>query len=98
MRAFILAVTGVVFGIAACSTYGTDVVTVQQTQAKVASVSIQVPLSLIAGQTARAVAVPKDANGNPLADRAVAWFSSSTSVASVDDSGVISAITPGSAI
>ncbi len=98
MRTFIRAVTGLVFSVAACSTYGTSVVEVQKTPAKVASVAISVPLSLVAGQSARATATPKDASGNALTDREVSWYSSSASVANVTDSGVISAVAPGTAV
>jgi uncharacterized protein YjdB len=98
MRTFMLAVTGLVFSVAACSEYGTSVVEVDKTPAKVASVSVSVPASLVAGQTARAVATPKDENGTPLSDRAVTWFTSSASIASVTDAGVISAVAPGTAV
>ena len=56
MRTFILAVTGFVLSVAACSSYGTSVVEVEKTRAAVASVSLSIPRSLVAGQTARAVA------------------------------------------
>ena len=98
MRAFMLAVTGLAFGIAACSSYGTSVVEVNKTQAAVASVSVAVPPSLVAGQTARAIATPKDANGTTLIGRRVAWFTSTASIASVNDSGVISAVAPGTTV
>ena len=94
MRTFIRAVTGFVFCVAACSTYGTSVVDVQNAPPKVASVSISIPLSLAAGQTARATATPKDANGAPLAGRVILWYTSSAAVANVTDSGVISAVAP----
>jgi uncharacterized protein YjdB len=98
MRAFILAVTG--FGfivVAACSSYGTSVVEVEN-QAEVASVSIALPSpSLVAGQTQRGHAIVKDATGATLSGRAVTWFSSSTSIATVNDAGDIAAVTPGSA-
>ncbi len=99
MRTYILAVTG--FGfivVAACSSYGTSVVEVQKARAQVASVSLTLPLSLTAGQTVRATATPKDANGKALTDRTVTWYTSSASVASVSDSGIISAVAPGSAV
>jgi uncharacterized protein YjdB len=98
MRTFMRAVTGLVFGVAACSSYGTSVVDVQNTPAKVASVSVLIPVSLVAGQTARATATPKDANGNALAGRPVLWYTSSPAIASVTDSGVISAVAPGQAV
>ncbi|HEY0527696.1 MAG TPA: Ig-like domain-containing protein [Gemmatimonadaceae bacterium] len=99
MRAFILAVTGLALGVAACSSYGTSVVDVTKTpDAKVASVSIVIPRSIQAGQTAHAVATLKDANGVLLKNRAIAWFSSSSGVANVDDSGVVAAVAPGNTV
>ena len=97
-RTFILAVTGFALSVAACSSYGTSVVEVKNAQARVASVSVTVPSSLSAGQTARGVAITKDANGSPLTGRSITWFTSSGSVASVTDSGVISAVAPGTAV
>jgi uncharacterized protein YjdB len=98
MRTFMLAVTGLAFSIAGCSSYGTSVVAVENTRAQVASVSVAIPQSLVAGQTARAVATPRDASGSPLADRPVTWSTSSASVASVTDSGMVSAVAPGTAV
>ena len=98
MRTFMLTVTGLVFGVAACSSYGTSVVEVANTHAAVASVSVAVPPSIVAGHTARAVATPKDANGAVLTGRSFTWFTSSASIASVTDSGVVSAVSPGNAV
>src|SRR5712675_1819626 len=98
MRAFMLTVTGLVLAVAACSSYGTSVVEVSKTQAQVASVSLFIPSSLAAGQKARAIATPKDANGAPLTGRPITWYTSSASIASVTDSGVISAMAPGTAV
>jgi len=97
-RTFILAVTGCAFIVAACGSYGTSVVEVGNTRMPVASVSVAVPLSLAAGQTARAVATPKDGNGRALTDRPVIWYTSSASIASVSDSGLISAVAPGTTV
>src|SRR5882762_9885573 len=98
MRTFMLAVTGLLIAVAACSSYGTSVVEVGKTHAPVASVSLSIPLSLAAGRTARAIATPKDANGTVLTDRPVTWYTSSAAIASVNDSGVISAVAPGNAV
>jgi uncharacterized protein YjdB len=98
MRAFMLTVTGLVLAVAACSSYGTSVVEVSKTQAQVASVSLSIPSSLVAGQKARAIATPKDANGTPLTGRPITWYTSSASIASVTDSGLISAMAPGTAV
>jgi uncharacterized protein YjdB len=98
MRAFILAVTGLAFSVAACSSYGTSVVDVTNA-AHVASVAVVLPSpSLVAGQTQRGVATVKDANGDPLPDKPVTWSTSSAAIATVDDAGVIKAVAPGTAV
>ena len=95
MRAFILAVTGVAIGVSACGSYGTDAVEVRK-PASVAAVSVTLASqSLVAGQSQRATVVVKDANGAALSNRTVLWYSSAASVATVDESGVISGISPG---
>ena len=98
MRTFILAVTGFVLSVAACSSYGTSVVEVNKTRAAVASVAVSIPRSIVAGQTARAVATVKDANGITLPDRTLTWYTSSAAIASVTDSGMVSAVAPGAAV
>ena len=65
MRAFILAVTGLAFGVTACSSSSDG--TTFDIHAPVAAVSVVLPSpSLVEGQTARAIATPRDANGAPL--------------------------------
>jgi uncharacterized protein YjdB len=98
MRAFILAVTGLALGITACSSGGTTVVDVEKkTPAPVASVSVTLPSSsLVVGQTQRGIATARDASGAVLSDRPITWQSSSASIASVSDAGMISGIAPGS--
>ena len=96
MRTLILAVTGFVVSVAACSSYGTSVEF--KTQARVASVSVSLPSSLTAGQKTRGVAITKDSVGAILTGRPVSWFTSSGAVASVTDSGMISAVAPGTAV
>src|ERR1700686_3207730 len=98
MRTFMLAVTGLVLSVTACSSYGTSVVSVEKTHVAVASLLVKLPTSLVAGQTARGVATARDANGATLANRTITWFSSSASIASVTDSGVISAVAPGTTV
>jgi uncharacterized protein YjdB len=97
MRAFILAVTGLAISVTACSSYGTSVVETNN-PSHVASVSLALPASLAAGQTARAVATIKDQNGAVLSGRPITWYTSSASIASVNDSGVIAAVAPGAAV
>ena len=51
--------------------------------------------SLMEGATGQAVAVTRDANGNVLTGRTVAWASSNTLVATVSATGLVSALRPG---
>lgn len=75
---------------------GSTVVTV--TAAPVASVAIAPSaVSLVAGQTTTLVATPKDAGGNALNGRSVTWNSSVPTVATVSQTGVVTAIAPGAA-
>jgi uncharacterized protein YjdB len=63
----------------------------------VANVSVTLtPSSLVVGQTANATATLRDAGGNDLTGRAVAWSSSNAGVASVNSSGVVTALSAGS--
>ncbi len=67
-------------------------------KAAVASVTIApTGVSLTAGQTSGLTATAKDANGNVLTGYAQSWSSSSTSVATVSTSGVVTAVTAGTA-
>jgi hypothetical protein len=72
-------VTGIGIGVAACGSYRTSVVEVKNAPTRVASVSLTVPVSLTTGQTARSVAIPKDAKSAALSGRSIAWFTSSGS-------------------
>ena len=75
---------------------GTAAVTV--TAVPVATVSVQPSsLELDVGRTTGLVAVVKDANGTVVTDRAVAWTSSNTSVATVTASGIVKALKTGTA-
>jgi uncharacterized protein YjdB len=53
---------------------------------------------LTVGQTAQFVAVAKDAKGNVLTGRAIAWSSGAPSVATVSSAGVVTAVGAGSAV
>ena len=59
------------------------------------AVSLNAP-SLTVGQTTQGNAVTKDASGNVLTSRTIVWTTSDPSVASVDGSGVITALKAGS--
>lgn len=52
---------------------------------------------LIPGDTVRLLATPRDADGNVLTGRVVAWSSSQPAVFTVNDEGLITAVAPGSA-
>lgn len=68
------------------------------TPAVVASVATTVtPLTLAPGQIAQASVVAKDSSGTILTGRAVTWSSAAPSVAVVSNTGVVTAVTPGSA-
>src|SRR6266480_1361381 len=94
-------VTGVVAGSAAITATsegksGTASITV--TNVPVASVDVTPPTATVqAGQTVQLSATPKDINGLPLSGRTATWTSSNTSVATVSNAGLVSAVTPGSA-
>jgi hypothetical protein len=64
----------------------------------VASVAVSNPGSdIIVGQTASLTATPKDAKGNTLTNRTVAWTSSSQTTATVSSTGVVTGVAPGGA-
>ncbi|HKW12192.1 MAG TPA: Ig-like domain-containing protein [Gemmatimonadaceae bacterium] len=71
---------------------------VSVTVVPVASVTVSLASSsLTTGKTTQATAVTKDAGGNVLSGRAVTWSSSNTAVATVNASGVVTAVAAGSA-
>lgn len=55
-------------------------------------------LSLAVGVRYRLAAAARDANGHPVRNAAIAWTSSDRTVADVDETGLVSAVKPGSAI
>jgi len=72
--------------------------TVSVSVVPVASVTVTLNSStLTAGQTTQAAAVTKDASGNVLTGRAITWSSSNTAVATVNGTGLVSAVAAGSA-
>ena len=94
MRSLILAVFGLSVAIPGCSSSGTSVEVVPKPP--VASVSLTLPSStLLTGQTQHGIATPRDASGAALMDRAVTWQSANQLVATVDATGMISAVAPG---
>ncbi len=94
-------VTGVAAGsatITAASEGATGTATVTVNPVPVASVDVS-PSSatLTVGQQATLTAQPQDAAGRPLENRAVQWSSSNANVATVSQSGVVTAVAPGAA-
>jgi uncharacterized protein YjdB len=64
----------------------------------VASVAVSpTSVTLGVGQAVQLTATPKDASGNSLSGRVITWASSNTAVATVSATGLVSAITAGSA-
>lgn len=72
---------------------GTAQVTVQ---APVATVTVEpANLTLVRDETSQLTATPRDAAGNPLVGRAVAWTSGNNAVATVSPTGLVTALSPG---
>ena len=66
--------------------------------APVASVAVALSsASITVGQTTNATATLRDASGNTLSGRAISWSSSNAGIASVNSSGVVTAVSAGSA-
>jgi large repetitive protein len=67
--------------------------------APVATVTVSSPtgLSVVAGQTAQLFAAVSDAQGNSLSGRTVTWSSSAEAVATVSTSGMVTAVSAGTA-
>jgi len=75
---------------------GTAAITV--VHVPVASVTVSpASASVPAGSALQLTATPKDAAGNPLSGRTIAWSSSNTAVATVSSSGLVSGVVAGSA-
>ena len=76
-----------------------DVSTITVTQAPVAAIAV-VPSSLAmsVGQTTQLAATLRDASGNVLTGRAVAWSSSDVTIATVTADGLLTAVTAGSVV
>lgn len=65
---------------------------------KVASISVTtLATQLEVGQTVQLTASPRDGKGNPLVGKTVTWSSSATGVATVDNAGIVSGVSAGSA-
>src|SRR5881394_995739 len=99
--------TGLVTGVAAGSASviatsegkaDTAVVTVTSAALPVASVTLSpASASVVVGLTAQLSATLRDANGNTLTGRTITWASTSTSVATVSGTGLVTGVAAGSA-
>src|SRR5216117_2881805 len=79
-------------------TSDTATVTVAGCVAPVAAVAVSPAAPTVqVGQTAQLTATPQDASGNPLTGRVITWQSSNGAVASVNSSGLVTAVATGSA-
>ena len=68
------------------------------TTVPVASVTVSpATASIQVGQTVQLTATPRDASGNPLSGRAIAWASSAPGVATVSGTGLVTGVAAGSA-
>src|SRR6266508_2568534 len=86
------------FGVAATSNPGGSSDTASVTVTCVASVTVTPPSATIPqGQTLQLTATPIDTSGAPMTGQAVAWASSNGAVATVNNSGLVSALAAGSA-
>lgn len=74
----------------------TGTATLTVTLAPVAAVSVSVPTpARYVGQTTQATVVLRDALGNVLNDRIVTWTTADTSIATVSNTGLVTALAPG---
>src|SRR5688500_6727208 len=96
MRVFCLAVAGLAIGATACSSSGTSV-EVQRNPVTGVSVSLSLT-SLVEGETTEAGATPIVASGRSLADRPIEWQSANASIATVTNSGIVSALAEGDVV
>jgi len=79
-------------------TSDTATVTVAGCVAPVAAVTVSPAAPTVqVGQTAQLTATPRDASGNPLTGRVITWQSSNGAVASVNGSGLVTAVATGAA-
>ena len=75
------------------------IATINVTKIPIASLRIDPDsLGLLIGGTQTLEAVTQDANGSPLTGRAIAWTSSAPAVATVSQSGVLNALSVGTAV
>lgn len=69
------------------------------TRAPVASLTVAPALlSLTGGGTSRIIATPRGADGVPLGNRFITWMAGGPSVATVDATGLVTALAPGTAL
>jgi hypothetical protein len=80
--------------------FGTTSVTVEalSTSAVVAAIAVTVDsTTLVVGNVAKATAIPKDASGAPIGGQTVTWKSLTPGIATVSQSGSVTAVAAGSA-
>src|SRR2546428_5560242 len=97
--------SGLVTGVA---TGSATITATSEGQNGTSAISVSVPVasvtvspataSILGGQTVQLTATPKDANGNVLNGRTVTWTSSNGGVATVNGTGLVTAVAAGTAI
>jgi uncharacterized protein YjdB len=75
---------------------GVAAITVSPAPVAIVSVSPS-SATLIVGQTVQLEAQPRDASGQPLSGRAVTWSSNKLDIATVTSTGIVAALSPGTA-
>jgi uncharacterized protein YjdB len=92
------AVTAGVATISAASEGQGGAAAITVTAVPVVSVTVSPPTASVqVGQTVQLTGTPRDAGGSPLSGRAVTWTTSNASIATVNASGLVSGVAPGSA-
>jgi uncharacterized protein YjdB len=87
--------SAIITAMAACCTSGQVTITVSQ---EISTITVSPSsASVVAGNTTTLVATARDANGNAIPGVSFSWSSSSTGVATVNGSGVVSGVAQGSA-
>ena len=90
------ALCSLVLLVASCAKSGDSGAT--QPVSTTSSVAVSQDATLVPLATVQLTATPKDASGAALTGKTVSWSSSNTSVATVSGSGLVTALTPGTAI
>lgn len=101
MRRLSIAEVAILLATSACGGGGDGSGTTAPPAGPAAVAAVQVSIansSILVGASTQASASPRDASGNALSGRAVAWTSSNQAVATVSSAGLVTGVAPGSAV